>query len=142
MTDHLTGKQSSFAKIERDKAFVFNQTTREFRIDNLENLSRDEFDPVLFTPPTHLSRNKNYLMTGKGSSSARGALINIGSATLAFFSQYEGGEAIVVEYRDNQPAAFQLTPSARKYLMMDKDAHIPINDATFAKYYRAEARNR
>lgn len=141
MTDYITGKQASFDEIGRDKAFVFDQITREFRIDSLKNLSRDAFDPKLFSPPTHLSRNKNYLMTGQGSAHAQAAFINIARAALAFFYQYEGGDAIVVEYRDNHPATFQLTPGARKYLMMDKDARIPINDATFAKYYRPQARN-
>ena len=137
MTDHLTGKQASYAKIGRDKAFVFDQKTREFRIDSLENLSRDEFDPKLFIPTTHLSRNKNYLMH-KGGNGA--VLRNIGTASWALFSQYAAGEAIVVEYSsDSQLMGFQLTSGARKYLMMDKDARIPINDATFAKYYRPEA---
>lgn len=142
MTDYLTGKQASFDEIGRDKAFVFDQTTREFRIDSLENLSRSAFDPKLFSPPTHSSRNKNYLMSGQGSAHAQAAFIDIARLALAFFYQYEGGEAIVVEYRDNRPTAFQLTPDARKYLMMDKDGRIPINDATFAKYYRPLAQDK
>lgn len=135
VTDYLTGKQSSVDEIGPDKAFMFDQTARELRIDSLENLSRHAFDPVLFSG-LHLSRNKNYLMTGKGSYHAHAVLIAIGNATLAFLYLYEGGEVIVVERRDNQPAAFQLTPGARKYLMMDKEARIPINDATFNKYHR------
>ena len=64
-------------------------------------------------------------------------LRNIGTASWALFSQYAAGEAIVVEFSsDSQLMGFQLTSGARKYLMMDKDARIPINDATFAKYYQ------
>lgn len=135
VTDYLTGTKTTFDEIGRDKAFVFDLKTREFRIDSLENLSRDAFDPWLFTTG-HLSRNKNYLMSGRGSHHAHAVLLSISPPALSFFYQYGGGEAIVVEYRDNQPAAFQLTPDARKYLMMDKAAKIPINDATFNKYRR------
>lgn len=141
MTDYLTGKQASFDEIGRDKALVFDQKTRKFRIETLENLARDEFDPQLFTP-VNFSRNKNNLMFGKGGSIAKALLKNIGTAASAFVYQYVGGEAILVEYRDNQPASFQLTPGARWYLMMDKDRRIPINDATFAKYHRALAQDK
>ena len=141
MTDYLTGKQSSFDEIGRDKAFVFDQKTREFRIDSLESLSRDVFDPKLFSF-THFSRNKSYMLFGKGPSHAHAVLLSISPPVLSFFYQYGGGEAILVEYRDNQPGAFQITPGAREYLMMDKDARIPINDATFAKYYRPQAQDK
>lgn len=136
VTDYLTGKQSSFDKIRTDMVFIFDQKTREFRFESRKNVSRDELDPALFTG-THLSRNKNYLMTGQGSYHAQAVLINLSTGSRIYFYQYDESEAIVVEHAvDRQILGFQLTPGARKYLMMDKEARIPINDATFNKYHR------
>ncbi len=130
--DYLTGKQSSFDDSGLDKAFVFDQKTREYRIVSLENLSRDEVEPVLFSvfASEHLSRNKNYLMVRYGSEDTHAMLRTRSNGSFIFFFQYDGGEAIMFEHAaDRRLLGFQLTAGARKYLMMDKAAWISINDA-------------
>ena len=52
---------------------------------------------------------------------------------------YEAGEAILMEaFLGSKYGNFQMTPGARKYLMMKngEGKDVPMNDATFNKYYR------
>lgn len=140
--DYLNGKHSSFDKTKSDEAFVFDQKTRHSRTEKLNNVSRSELDPVIFSK-LHLSRNKNYVMHRGGGYAAQATLRNISTGARAFLYQYEEGEAILLEYTvEAKLAGFQLTSGARKYLMMDRDTRIPINDATFRKYYLPEAPNK
>lgn len=140
--DHLTGKRSRFDQTKSDEAFVFDQKTRQSRVEKLTNISRNALDPMMIGG-LHLSRNKNYVLQGRGPHAAGAALRNINAGARSFFYQYEAGEAILVEYTaEAKLAGFQLTAGARKYLMMDKGMQIPINDATFRKYYLSEAPNK
>ena len=55
------------------------------------------------------------------------------------FTLYESSEAILFECPIGDLCKkFQLTPNARKYLIMKNSEGkiVPINDATFEKYYR------
>ena len=143
VTDHLTGKRSSFGQTKSDEVFVFDQKTRQFRIEKLNNISRNELDPKILIHGSHLSRNKNYVLHGRGPHAAQAVVRNINTGAIAFYYQYEAGEATLLEYTvEAKYAGFQLTPGARKYLMMDKEMKIPINDATFRKYYLPEAPNK
>lgn len=142
ITDYVTGKQTSFDEIKYDSVLVFDQKTRKFRIDNYKNLQLDELAPFLFLlNQLNMSRNKNYLMILRNPYEAMATLIKLNTNERGIFYQYEAGEAIqqrctIGSFKDCKE--FQLTPGARKYLMMDENARIPINDATFAKYYRTE----
>ena len=139
--DYLTGKHSRFDQTKSDEVFVFDQKTRQSRVEKLNNIPRNALDPMMIAG-RHLSRNKNYVLHGHGPHAAGAVVRNINTGGRSFFRQYEAGEAILVEYTaEAKLAGFQLTPDARKYLMMDKGMQIPINDATFAKYYRPQPRN-
>lgn len=139
--DYLTGKHSSFDQTKSDEVFVFDQKTRQYRVEKMNSISRSVLDSTMFSSGS-LSRNKNYVVFRLGPHVAKAVVRNINTGAMSFYSQYETGEAILMEYSAvAQPANFQLTLDARKYLMMDKDARIPINDATFAKYHRPQARN-
>jgi hypothetical protein len=67
VTDHLTGKHTSYDEFKFSSVLVFDQETREFSIENANNLSyrelmsRGELDPVL-VHQSQLSRNKGYVM--------------------------------------------------------------------------------
>lgn len=140
--DYLTGKHSRFDQTKSDEAFVFDQKTRQYRVEKMNSISRSELDSTMFSSGS-LSRNKNYVVFRLGPHVAEAVVRNINTGAMSFYSQYETGEAILMEYSAvAQPANFQLTPDARKYLMMDKEMKIPINDATFRKYYRLEAPNK
>lgn len=57
---------------------------------------------------------------------------------------YDAGEAILMEaFPGSRYGNFQMTPGARKYLMMKNSEGkvVPMNDATFNKYYRAAFEN-
>ncbi len=57
---------------------------------------------------------------------------------------YEAGEAISMEaFPGSKYGNFQMTPGARKYLMMKngEGKDVPMNDATFNKYYRTAFEN-
>lgn len=57
---------------------------------------------------------------------------------------YEAGEAILMEaFPGSKYGNFQMTPGARKYLMMKNSEGkvVPMNDATFNKYYRTAFKN-
>lgn len=139
--DYLTGKHSRFDQTKSDEVYVFDQKTRQSRVEKLNNIPRNALDPMMIAG-RHLSRNKNYVLHGHGPHAAGAVVRNINTGARGFFRQYEAGEAILLEYSvEAKLAGFQLTPDARKYLMMDKGMQIPINDATFSKYYQPEARN-
>lgn len=138
VTDHLNGKRTRYADAKRS-VLVFDQETREVSIENVNSIAREEFHPVLALP-SQISRNKGFLMLS--SNSARASLVNLNTGMGLSFHQYESGEAILIKPHggDDDHKYFQLTPDARKYLMMKNSAGkiVPINDATFAKYNRTE----
>lgn len=139
--DYLTGKHSSFDQTKSDEVFVFDQKARQFRVEKMNSISRSALDSTMFSSGS-LSRNKNYVVFRLVPHVAKAVVRNINTGAMSFYSQYETGEAILMEYSAvAQPANFQLTTGARQYLMMDKEMKIPINDATFRKYYLPEAPN-
>jgi hypothetical protein len=144
VTDHLNGKHASYGESKFSSVLVFDNKTREFRIENINNISREELDPFL-VHPRQLSRNKGYVMVSDGSSQAYAFLVNLNSDVWFPFNrtgvlirsyQYEFGEAILL----GSDKYFLFTPGARKYLMMKNSTGkiVPINDATFTKYLRTE----
>ena len=139
VTDHLNGKQATYDDVRGDNFLVFDQETRHASIENMKNISRDEFDPGL-VHRDQLSRNKEYVMRSDGSG-ALAILANLNTGMRFRFYQYESGEAILFEsLSDGVNTNFKITPGARKYLLMKNSEGkiVPINDATFNKYYRSE----
>lgn len=146
VTDYLTGKTASYADVSRERVLIFDQETRkfhqekmEFKRESMERISDEEYFSF-FGFNLQFSRNNESLMS-LVSPSTRASLINLKTGLAVDFKQYENGEAILTERPiSGGPKYFQLTPGARKYLMMKNSSGevVPINDATFAKYKRAE----
>ena len=148
VTDHLTGKTANYDDVSRDRILIFDQATREFhqetkefnRREYVEQISGEEYRGFV-GQNLHISRGKEYLMSPAGPSIGA-LLINLSTGVGIIFKQYASGEAILTERLiSGGPWYFQLTPGARKYLMMKNSAGkiVPINDATFAKYRRTES---
>lgn len=121
---------------------MFHQETKEYvKGEIIERISGEEY--VGFGGHRlHISRDKDYLMSPAGPS-VRALLMNLSTGMGVIFKQYESGEAILKERLiSGGPEYFQLTPGARKYLMMKNSEGklVPINDATLAKYQRTEAK--
>lgn len=134
VTDHITGKQSTYDDVRGDNVLVFDQETRHASIENIKNISRDKFDPVL-VHRDQLSRNKEFVMVG----TPFHLIEDLNSRMRFRFTLYESSEAILFECPIGDLCKkFQLTPNARKYLIMKNSEGkiVPINDATFEKYYR------
>ena len=159
VTDHLTGKTTSYDDVktpiyddvsrdrERNRVLIFDQETREFhretkefKRESMEHISGEEY--VSFRGRNlHISRSKEYLVS-MAIPSIGALLSNLSTGMWVIFKQYESGEAILMEYSfSGGPRYFQLTPGARKYLMMKNSAGkiVPINDVTFAKYHRTQS---
>lgn len=149
VTDHITGKTASFDDTSRERVLIFDQKKRVFHQETkeyvkgeiIERISGEEY--VGFGGHRlHISRDKDYLMSPAGPS-VRALLMNLSTGMGVIFKQYESGEAILKERLiSGGPEYFQLTPGARKYLMMKNSEGkiVPINDATLAKYRRTEAK--
>lgn len=149
VTDHITGKTASFDDTSRERVLIFDQKKRVFhqesrefvRCEIIERISGEEY--VGFVGRRlHISRDKEYLMS-PASPSVTALLMNLSTGMGVIFKQYESGEAILKERLiSGGPEYFQLTPGARKYLMMKNSEGkiVPINDATLAKYHRSEAK--
>ena len=136
--DHLNSTQATYEDVRGDDFLVFDQETRHTSIKNMKDISRDEFDPVL-VHRAQLSRNKEFVMVG----ALFNLMENLNSRMRFRFSQYESGEAILFHGRiGGLLQNFQLTPGARKYLMMKNSEGkiVPINDATFNKYHQPEGK--
>lgn len=140
--DYLNGKETNFPAIKTADVLAFDQKTRKFNIKSVESLNLDALDPFIVNP-LNLSRNRNYVMLADKSVPGTALLTNLNTNLKGRFYQYEAGEAIqqrcsIGTYRDCKE--FQLTPGARKYLMMKNEAGkiVPINDATFNKFYRSD----
>lgn len=134
--DHLNDTQATYDDVRGDDYLVFDQETRRAYTENIKNISRDQFDSLLLSRQ-QVSRNKNYVMVG----APFNVMENLSTRTRFRFSQYESGEAILFECHVGAPCQnFQLTPGARKYLLMKNSEGkiVPINDATFTKYHRTE----
>ena len=72
-------------------------------------------------------------------SSVDTAIIDERVRKFTVITTYEAGEAILMEaFTGSKYGNFQMTPGARKYLMMKngEGKDVPMNDATFNKYYR------
>lgn len=141
VTDHLTDKQATYDDVRGDNVLVFDQETRHASIENIKNISRDKFDPLLLSRD-QVSRNKEYVMLSV-KQSAPHVMENLNSRMRFRFSQYGSGEAILFECQIGGLCQnFQLTPGGRKYLMMKNSEGkiVPINDATFNKYHRPEGK--
>lgn len=145
VTDHLTGKRTTFDEFNFSAALVFDQESRAFSIENVKSIERDKLD-LLLTHSDQLSRNKGYVMvsgldrTSLDSKNIRRYetfLTNLNTGKRFGFRQFDSGEAILFG-QDNR---FQLTPGARKYIKMENAAGklVPINDATFAKYSSSQS---
>lgn len=148
VTDHLTGKTASFDDASSERVLIFDQETRVFhqetreyiRGEITERISGEEYVGFIGRR-LHISRDKEYLMSPAGPS-VGALLMNLSTGIGVIFKQYESGEAILKERLiSGGPEYFQLTPGARKYLMMKNSAGkiVPINDATFAKYHKTES---
>jgi len=61
VTDHLNGKETSFNAMKRADVLVFDQKTREFKIESFKSLKLDALDPFIFNP-VNSSRNRDYVM--------------------------------------------------------------------------------
>lgn len=137
VTDHLSGKHTTYGDTKAKSVLVFDQTTRESRFENMNSIPREEIDPILIS--THqLSRTREYVMVSQGPLRALAVLANLNTGMVFQFSQYESGEAILMERRPGgEYKNFQLTPGAKKYLMIKDRAGkvVPINDAMFMKYH-------
>lgn len=132
VTDHITGKQATYDDVRGDNVLVFDQETRHASIENIKNISSDKLDPAL-VHRDQLSRSKEYvLLHNRYFTSLR----NLSTGMAFQFAQYDSGEAILL----GRNKYFQLTPGARKYLLMkNSEGKIaPFNDATFNKYFRTE----
>lgn len=138
VTDHLAGKTATYDDVSDDRVFIFDQEMREFSIENMKHISQEEYVHFLGFR-LHISRSKEYLMS-PASPSITALRMNLSTGVGVIFNQYESGEAILRErFISGGPEYFQITPGARKYLMMKNSAGkiVPINDSTFAKYHRA-----
>ena len=148
VTDHITGKTASFDDTSGERVLIFDQKKRAFHQESREFVRREIIERIsgeeyvgFVGRRLHISRDKDYLMS-PASPSVTALLMNLSTGMGLIFKQYESGEAILKERLINGgPEYFQLTPGARKYLMMKNGAGkiVPINDATFDKYHRMKS---
>jgi len=141
VTDYMTGKQTNLEVPTWGRSvdvLVFDQRTRESRIENTNTIPKKTL-VEFFLHPVGASRAHNYLLATIGRSASTGGIANLETGTMLYrFYQYADGEAILIEEASpGEYRHFQLTSSARKYLMMkNREGNvIPINDATFANYF-------
>lgn len=117
---------------------LFDLKTRESKIESENNIPKETFDRLFLHTRSH---TKNSLLVTYGSFSS-GHIIDIAEWKKYRFYQYDSGESIIVEcnIRGKECKNFQLTSGARKYLSMKNSVGkiVPINDATFTKYYRSK----
>lgn len=140
VTDHLSGKYTTYGDTKAKSVLMFDQTTRESKFENMNSIPLGEIDPV-FVSRHQLSRAREYVIVSQGPLVALAVLANLNTGMFFQFRQYESGEAVLMERQaGGEYKYFRLTPGAKKYLMMKNSSGktIHINEPTFAKYYRAE----
>ncbi len=139
VTDHLKEKKTTYEGTLQKKVMVFDQETREASFTNRNDISRIDLVPTLVNTE-QISRVKDYLMVSKRGPNSMAGLVNLKTDVGFTFYQYDSGEAILREWPRGGEyyTYFYLTPEAKRHLMMkNRDGEIvPINDATFNKYYR------
>jgi len=124
----------------KNNVLVYDLRTRASRIESVDNIPKETFDRF-FLHPYGASRVKDFILFSNGLTVSSGGIIDLAKDKLYRFYQYDSGESILMECLPpsrKECGNFQLTSGARKYLLMKNSEGkvVPINDATFGKYYR------